>query len=235
MKAAQNSLTTNTGSSANSITEPSRSAADAGRDSVVLAGALRSGTTLFRLMLGGHSKLRPHDEHDYLSDVLNDDGSEPSPLELADRLKTHRVFQGHNIFLERGSSYKDLLIRTLTPLRQGGTMPVISLHRNFEKICPYFTDARYIHLVRDPRDVALSSVNMGWNGNVYRGVDHWVDTEQSWQALSAVLRPEQQLTIHFEALVESPETVLRQICDFLEIAYESEMLTSYTSTSTQDV
>jgi len=215
-----------------SVRQPVRSVAGAGRDTVVLAGALRSGTTLFRLMLGGHSQLKPHDEHDFLTDVLNVDGTEPSPQELAERLKTHRVFQSHNIFLERGSNYESLLTRTLTPLRRGGTMPVVSLHRNFERVWPYFSDARYIHLVRDPRDVALSSVNMGWNGNAHRGVDHWVKTEQSWQALSRVLRPDQQLTVHYEAMVQSPETVLREICDFLDIPYESEMLTSYTSTST---
>lgn len=205
---------------------------NAGENTVVLAGALRSGTTLFRLMLGGHSALNPNDEHDYLSDVLNKDGSEPTPEVLAERLKTHRVFQSHNIFIERGSDYQNLLAQTLTPLRRNGGMPVISLHRNFESMLPYFSDAKFIHLLRDPRDVANSSVDMGWNGNVYRGVDHWIETERSWQEAARHLRPDQMLTVKYETLVENPEATLREITDFLGLEFESRMLTSYTETST---
>ena len=82
--------------------------------------------------------------------------------------------------------------------------------------------ARLIHMLRDPRDVARSSVVMGWAGLSYYGVNHWMATEQSWDA--ATFPPAQVLTLKFEALMADLEGRLTEVCAFLGVPFSQDML-----------
>jgi len=46
-----------------------------------------------------------------------------------------------------------------------------TVHRKFDKLLMIWPDAKFIHVVRDPRDVARSVVKMGRVGHVYYGAD----------------------------------------------------------------
>jgi hypothetical protein len=74
---------------------------------------------------------------------------------------------------------------------------------------------------------------MGWAGNVYYGIDHWLETEKDWASVAPKLPPHQVLTIHYEDLIGAHENTLRTICDFLGVNYTSAML-EYDKTSTYD-
>ena len=64
---------------------------------------------------------------------------------------------------------------------------------------------------------ARSSVDMGWAGTLYHASDHWVRSELEWDRSREMLRPQDWVELHFEALMDAPEAELARICDFLGV------------------
>ena len=85
-------------------------------------------------------------------------------------------------------------------------------------------DARFIHLVRDGRDVCLSIEAYGWTGNAYTAADWWIDAERSWDNLCREVPADHRFEVRFEELIERPEAALESICQFLNLDYSSQML-----------
>ncbi|WP_081536380.1 sulfotransferase [Rhodovulum sp. P5] len=197
--------------------------------SVAVYGALRSGTTLLRLMLDGHPALSCPGETDFLFDHVVFDGARPGYD--AEALENDRIYRDHR------DLYPDRPLADLTPdalidrIAGADQTAVLMLHRHLDRLLEVYPDMRIIHLVRDPRDVARSSIGMGWAGTVYYGVDHWIDTETGWQALCGTLKPEQVIQISYEDLINAPEATLRKLCDFIGIEFVPGML-QYDETST---
>ncbi len=186
-------------------------------------GALRSGTTVLRLMLDGHPELHCPSETDFLFDHLRADASGRVRLDR-EALKLDRIYLS---FLERESlpvpqaPDVDALVSLLS---RAGQSTLLVLHRNIAKALSSYPEMRIIHLLRDPRDVARSSIGMGWAGDVYHGVGHWIETETEWRAVAPGLAGDQVLTVHYEELIGNAERELTRICDFLGVSYRSSML-----------
>jgi hypothetical protein len=64
---------------------------------------------------------------------------------------------------------------------------------------------------------------MGWAGNVYHGADHWLKTEQEWDANAKALTTP-PLMIKFEDLISDPPKVLESICHYFGVPFETSML-----------
>ncbi|RKP50830.1 sulfotransferase family protein [Trinickia fusca] len=95
-----------------------------------------------------------------------------------------------------------------------------------------YPQARYIHMVRDGRDVAISFARTPWwHKDVGRNLARWaVEASAIATSCEQMLRPEQVLTVRYEDFVQDPERELRKICVFLQIAYEPRMLEPGTAT-----
>lgn len=200
-------------------------------DPLFVFGALRSGTTLLRLMLKNHSGIHSPGEADYLFDHVARDPSGPGGWRY-DRaaLKDDWIFQEAGLDLPDGLQGADLAYALTDKLAERGSgMVSLNIHRNAPRMAGLFPKAKFIHLLRDPRDVARSSVGMGWNGNSYFGVRHWIGTEKGWE--EAGIAPEQVLTVRFEELMQDLEAGLGEICAFLDLDFEPRML-DYHKTST---
>lgn len=198
---------------------------------VAVYGALRSGTTLLRLMLDAHPRLSCPGETDFIFDHLRGTGPKARYDDAA--LERDRIYRAHRAL------YADRPLDKLTPdaliarIAGADNIAVLMLHRRISRALALYPDLRIIHFLRDPRDVARSSIGMGWAGNVYYGIDHWLDTETDWARIAPGLPPGQVLTIHYETLIGAPEDTLRNICGFLGVAYTPAML-EYDKTSTYD-
>jgi hypothetical protein len=85
-----------------------------------------------------------------------------------------------------------------------------------------FPDARFVHIVRDPRDYALS-VRQAWGRNYYRAVQQWKvgvrDVAQQSRQPNLRLH-----TIRFEDMLQAPEATLTALCKFLELEFLPQML-----------
>ncbi|MDQ4058419.1 MAG: sulfotransferase [Actinomycetota bacterium] len=88
-----------------------------------------------------------------------------------------------------------------------------------------FPEARFVHLVRDGRDVALSLVDRDWGpANVTEASVFWRHHVQRGRAGGRVVGPARYREIRYEDLLDAPETVVRELCDFLNLRFDDEML-----------
>lgn len=203
-------------------------------DIVFVFGALRSGTTVFRLMLDAHPDIANPGEMDFLFDALLEDSSQPGGWRYDDeQLRSDRIFRASGLMID--PERKGLLQLTgffeQMRARQPSAVLSINIHRNAGRLMKVLPGARIVHLLRDPRDVARSSVAMGWAGTLYHGVGHWIATEREWDAAVAAHQPEHVLTLSYEGLFADTATRLEEVCAFCDLRYDPAML-NYHETST---
>ncbi len=191
-----------------------------------LVGAERSGTTVLRLMLDHHPVISWVNEFEYAVDRIRPDGSWPALPEYYEWVETHRVFQASGFGIDRSLDYPDLVRSFLAQRRARANKPIVgaTVHRNFDRLLHIWPEARFIHIFRDARDVARSNVRIGWAGNVYMGVERWMQAEKLWEALRDRIGSERFIEIKQEDLIRAPTRVLTRICQFLDVAYDEKML-----------
>jgi hypothetical protein len=191
---------------------------------VFLVGSERSGTTLLRLMLDHHPEIAFEKEFDFVVTQVSDTGGLPPLDSYLDWIATVR---GMDFAIDHSLDYRGLVNDFLRQKQAAsGGKPHIgaTVHRNFDRLRFLWPEARYIHLVRDPRDVARSVVQKGWAGNIYQGSEFWVAAENCWDSLVKHLPRDQALEIRYEALVRRTEAVLTDICRFVGVEYSEQML-----------
>jgi Sulfotransferase family len=84
-------------------------------------------------------------------------------------------------------------------------------------------EARFIHIIRDGRDVSLSHLRMNW------GPETYAESARLWRnrirkARKQAPKIDHYMEIHFEDLVADTEGVLRRVCDFIELDFDPVML-----------
>lgn len=191
---------------------------------VLVYGALRSGTTLLRLMLKSHAAIQSPGEADFLFDYIS--RTADGWTYDRDALTRDRIFRAKEIDLPSGVDGADLSRAMIAAMSaKGDGLMSLSIHRGAPKMAALFPEAKIIHLLRDPRDVARSSIGMGWAGNSYYGVEHWIGTEKDWAA--AAISDDRVLTVRYETLMANLEAELARICGFLGLEFDPEMLKYY--------
>lgn len=203
---------------------------------IFLVGAERSGTTVLRLMLDHHSQLAWCNEFEYVVDRIPIEKGWPQLDDYYEWLETHRIFQATGFGIDRSLNYQQLVNSFLCQKRDRARKPLVgaTVHRHFDRLLRIWPDARFIHIVRDGRDVARSCIGMGWAGNVWTGVERWIEAEGLWAKLSQSLPAERQIEVTYETLILEPVDTLKRLCDFIGIPYDQKMMT-YAQTTTYDI
>lgn len=89
----------------------------------------------------------------------------------------------------------------------------------------WFPKARFLHIVRDGRDVALSHETMPYGtSNTLECAEHWVQRLRTNLKMGAILGPERYQVIRYEDLILDSETTLERICQFIDVKYSPTML-----------
>jgi hypothetical protein len=189
-----------------------------------LVGSERSGTTLLRLMLDGHPQLACNAEFEYAVERMPEGGGFPDLDDYYRFLQTDRIYLASSFAIDRSLSYPELIDSFLVQKR--GTKPLVgaTVHRHFDRLLRIWPDARFIHLLRDGRDVARSVVEMGWAGNAWAGSAVWATAEELWGGLSKQLPADRHLSVRFEDLIQDPVRELGRICQFCGVSYDPAML-----------
>jgi hypothetical protein len=87
-------------------------------------------------------------------------------------------------------------------------------------------EARFVHIVRDGRDVALSTIPLWFGPNsIEECARVWTDFIRQARVQAAELR--WYMEIRYEDLVLDPEGVLRRVCDFIALPWDAKMLGYY--------
>jgi hypothetical protein len=108
--------------------------------------------------------------------------------------------------------------------RAGDKTPSHLLH--VDLLAASFPTARFLHIVRDGRDVVPSILGMSFGPDRFaEGVLFWQRRVEQGRAAGARLGPGRYREIRYEQLVADPEPVLRdEVCPFLGLEYSDEML-----------
>ncbi|MCO6045354.1 sulfotransferase [Aeoliella sp. ICT_H6.2] len=185
-------------------------------------------------MLDAHPEICNFGEFEYAVKHANDNFV-PDPVKYAQLLQTDRAFLAHGFEIPSTSSYEEVIRSFLSQAGERSGKPIVgaTVHSRFDLLRSIWPKARFIHLIRDPRDVARSCIGMGWVGNVWYGADYWLDAEKRWEKVTAECSCEDYHELSFEALVVSPEQELHKICRFLDLDYDARMLT-YAANSTYE-
>lgn len=204
---------------------------------VFLVGAERSGTTLLRLMLDSHPQLAFFFEFEYAVNLMPASEGWPDLRQYHHYLETDRVFHDAQRFagvsIDAKLDYPHLINSFLQQKRDRDGKPLVgaTVHYRFDRLLRIWPDARFIHILRDGRDVGRSCIEMGWAGNMYTAVEGWIEAERLWARLSKELPAERRFEVRYETLVSDPITTLTQLCTFLGLSYDPAMF-DYTKTDT---
>jgi hypothetical protein len=92
-------------------------------------------------------------------------------------------------------------------------------------IARLFPDARFVHLVRDGRDVALSVLDVGTrHGHAATVAMSWRRTMRTGRVARDLIGVNRWINVRYEDLVATPETVLRSVCSLIGMTFGPEML-----------
>ena len=200
---------------------------------IFLVGAERSGTTVLRLMLRAHSQISWCNEFEYVVDLMNDEQQWPDLDTYYNWLKTHRIFRASNFKIDISLDYPQLVNSFLRQKKEKEKKPIVgaTVHRHFDNLLRIWPKAKFIHIVRDGRDVARSCIGMGWAGNVWTGIERWIEVEHLWAEMKDSLSESQKIEITYESLIGDAENTLEQLCNFIGVSFEPAMLEYYKNTS----
>jgi len=191
---------------------------------VIVYGALRSGTTLLRLMMDMHPQLDCPGETDFLFDYLRFDADGQGTID-ADALARNRIYQASPARLNPDLRGEAAIRDMIEQLRQNPEARVVlMLHRGLEKALRLFPGTPVLHMLRDPRDVARSSIGMGWAGTVYHGVQHWIKTEREWDRVVAAHPQGNFMPLRYEDLITQPKVELERLANAFGVPFDVAML-----------
>ncbi|MCE7038955.1 sulfotransferase [Dyadobacter sp. CY312] len=103
-----------------------------------------------------------------------------------------------------------------------------------EELERYGTIDKYIFLYRDGRDVAASFKKaVVGDKHTYFLARQWKEDQEACLSLASQLDPERFFALNYETLISEPERTVKELCAFLDIAYNEEMLNFHTSNSSK--
>lgn len=183
---------------------------------------------MLRLMLNGHPRLICPGESDYFFDYLEIDSDGQISLDI-EALRRNRIFRNNLGTVEASDDPREVIDGMLARLVQvpdddADVTFVFMLHRGLTKAMRMFPDLLVVHMLRDPRDVARSSIGMGWAGTVYHGVEHWIETEEEWDRAVPYIPQAQRMDLRYEHLVARERDVLETLCAFAGVPFDARML-----------
>jgi sulfotransferase family protein len=107
--------------------------------------------------------------------------------------------------------------------RYGDKTPPFVLHMDL--LAGMFPEARFVHLIRDARDVARSLVQTSFGpSGLARAAHVWARRVFRGRAAGSRIGPGRYLEARYEDLVADPAAVLSEVCAFVELGFRDEML-----------
>jgi sulfotransferase family protein len=203
-----------------------------------VVGVPRSGTTLLRLLLDSHSQLAIGGETGFGIVAGLDEGPTgllaalmtlaPWPEFGLDPARTlellHRV-QPWSVGGGLRALYREFAAREGKP-RWGDKTPMhVTCMPTLHAALP---EARFIHIIRDGRDVAASLRRLPFapgDGSIETIADVWRGQIEDARAQAVALPHYRE--VRYEQLVHEPEQVLRELSAFVELDFEPAMLRSH--------
>jgi hypothetical protein len=204
-----------------------------GRRLIFVGGAPRSGTTLLQNMLDSHPDICGGPEFLHIPDIINL------------RKKLHLSISRR--YIDFFCSYEEV-DRHITSWIQDLLLPLADKEQCrllsektpqnilvFSELMELFPQAKFIHVIRDPRAIVSSMRKVGtraknkglkppsFAASITAGITY---VKKCFDAGFTATRTKigAVLTVVYERLVEDPATETKRICDFLELEWSDQMI-----------
>ena len=216
---------------------------EGGETPFFICGCGRSGTTLLRAVMLGHSRLNVSPETHYIRHLV---GHVPlsgplSPEQVTDAVNrivahprwkemgvTNAEFRAEAMALPSPRLADVLNLVYLRHAREAGKARPGDKTPDYIRYVPQLLEiypgARFIHLVRDGHDVAISYAEVGW-GQAYQGQDfEWTQAVRAALSYRSMPFADRILEVRYEDMVSDLEGTIKRICAFLGEDFEPGML-----------
>jgi hypothetical protein len=214
-----------------------------------IIGAARSGNTLLRALLVGHSAISIPPESYVLGTVVRKWGRlnfldwQELVKSVVGEFESHPEF--HTWQIELWPVYRDLLDvdskeRSLARILDAiyrfysrqkypgfllwGDKTPLNTER-IQCIDRVFPRARYIHMLRDGRDAASSAVEAGlFGGSTEAACRQWLKRVRNAREMGSRVGSARYMELRYEDLVSKPYEAVEGVCGFLGIEFEEQMM-----------
>lgn len=222
---------------------------------IFIIGTERSGTNLLRLILNAHSAIAvPHPPHimkfleplvPRYGDLNSDDNFRRLIADVCRLVELHtypweiypdreRVFlqaRERTLLAIYGAVYDQYLASTG---KQRWACKSTFMIDHVAEILHYYPEARFIFMVRDVRDVAVSAKTSIFNHfHVYYSARRWQREQRIGLDWLAKLGPQQIMLLKYEEMLADPPGVTKKMCGFLDVPFEEGMLEYHRSIEAQ--
>ena len=221
-----------------------------GRDPYLfIVGCARSGTTLVHRIVDAHPEIAITTEMHWISRQFKSRNGLVTP-ELVSELSGHKRFAQFEIPREEfegllGSGeaipYPTFLNRLFGLYGRINNKPLVgnktpAYVRSIPTFHALWPEAKFVHIIRDGRDVCLSVLNWKKGERTAGRYASWEEDPVSTTALwwerkvrkaredGAALGPGLYHEMHYEDLVEDPERECNRLCEFLGVPYDDAMI-----------
>jgi len=210
----------------------------------IVLGVSRSGTTLLKAMLDRHSELAIPTESYFVPQLWDRHGAAPDRDAFLDDVgRLERIAEwgltreavaarlpARPTFAQAIAAIYGAYAAARGKPRYGDKTPAYMEHLGL--LDRAFPGARYVHIVRDGRDAGLSFLAMrrrprfNWARprSLAAFAAAWRQEVQAARRFGATRAAGRYLELRYEDLVAEPDRRLRDVCEFLDLAYEPAML-----------
>jgi LPS sulfotransferase NodH len=224
-------------------------------DPFFVVGVDRSGTTLLSLMLDAHSRIAiPYESNFFVryyqqKELFEDLKDRNDRLALVKSILSTpyvkkwdwKITPEEVIDLDKCSNLQNTISQIYQAYADsfgkdiwGEKSPLYTEH--IYLLNDLFPSARYIHIIRDGRDVALSIMQRWWGPNDFaNAIRYWNRTIICARKMLKMLPKERYIEVRFEDLVSNPANEIKKITDFIGVDFEEKMVSGYTKTAQQKV
>ena len=209
-----------------------------------VVGCGRSGTTLVRAILDAHPDMAVPDESyfplwlgrhreryerpdGFATDTLVDDLlAHESSVRWglpADTVRAALAEAAPTTFADGVRAYYRAYAHAHGKGRYADKTPIFVLH--LPVLAELFGEARFVHMIRDGRNVVLSRVSTAWGTNRFDfETMQWRAHVEQGRAAGRALGPDRYLELRYEELLDDPEAVTRELCRFVDLEFDPGML-----------
>lgn len=203
-----------------------------------VVGVGRSGTTLLRLMLDAHPALAIGPETQFVPELIDRAEQGAGATELVETIVSARTWADFDLdpvaLRERAAAsggdaagvlraFYRLCAEARGKPRWGEKTP--GYVKRMRPIAGVLGEARFVHLIRDGRDVALSrrARGMGEGKPIAATAELWRRRIENARRQAKRLGG-RYLELRYEDLIADPEASLRRVCELIELDYDPAML-----------
>ena len=221
---------------------------------VFIVGCPRSGTTLLKRVVDAHPEITITRETHWITKLLEGDDAAsvgaPVTRALLDRLLADERYQRLRldpaplerlVAGDRPVSYAELVTTVYDQHGAKKGKPFVGdktprYVRHIAVLHELFPHARFVHLIRDGRDVCLSVLDWKRRHESFTKFATWEEDRVSTAALwwearvragreaGTPLAPGLYRETIYDAFVADPEAACRELCDFLDVRYSERMI-----------